>query len=82
MFKADIHVKTHDMDEGLGIGCSVHVEHADLHDKMILLHTFARALEMRPADIALYALAEKGGLFCQSNIVEVHIPKPIKEDRI
>lgn len=78
MFKADIHMKTHDMDERLGIECSISVSNADLGDKMVLMHTLAKGLQMSTLEIAIWALAEKDKAFDSGEIVEFRLPEPFK----
>ena len=80
MFKADIHMRTHDMDERLGIECAMSVRGADLEDKMMLMHTLASGLEMSTTEILLYAIAEKEKVFNRNDTIEVRIPRQPKED--
>lgn len=75
MFKADIRLRTLEMDEHLGIECNMSVEHADLGDKMMLMHTLAKGLQMNFLDIVMFALSEKAGAFESEGDIEIRVPK-------
>ena len=79
MFKADIHIKTHDMGERVGIELDIEAQNVGFTDKMMLMHSLARSLNMSTLEIAIYALAEKDKAFDRSDPIEFRIPKPFKE---
>ena len=80
MFKADIRLRTLEMDEHLGISCEMAMEGVSMSDKMMLMHTLARGLELNFVDLAMFAIAEKTGVFSSEGDIEIRIPKNAKED--
>lgn len=75
MKQCDIHIQLlseEDIPEGmgnLGLQTAVHVEDADVVERLILMHTLARGLELNELDIKIYAQMELLGAFDHETII-------------
>lgn len=84
MTKCDIHIrmiKPEDIPENLGntgLATTVELRDVDIADKMLLMHTLARVLNLDKVDILMFSAAELDDAFSKS---ETQIRMPGGPDR-
>lgn len=78
MNKCDIHIQLlseEEIPEGMGeigLHTEVHVDGADIVERLALMHTLARALELDKLDIMMYAQMELRGIYDNETIISDH----------
>lgn len=58
-------------DEGVNVNVDTRIRGVDTTDKMILLHSMIKPLEMSPRDLLSFVLAESIGVFDSADTVRI-----------